>query len=219
MQRHFHEELAALKHELVRMAALAETMIGDAITVLVRRDAAPLTAIAGMEEQVNAMQREIDETCLRLIALHQPTASDLRFIIGAIKTNGELERLADQAVNISHKAERLLEELPLTTFVLIPRMSSIASSMVKDALHAYVNLDTAQARRVILSDEQLNELKATVTNEMTALMRKEPATITRALDIILVTRNIERIGDHAKNIAENAVFVAEGRDIRHTHEL
>jgi len=219
MERHFHEELSELKHLLVKMAGTAEQMIGDAIRMLVHRDESVRDAIAGHEHEVNRMQCELDEQCSKLIALHQPTASDLRFILGCIKTNGEVERLADEAVNISHKAERLLHEPPVTDFIVIPEMAAMAAAMVKDSIHAYVNGNVEEARAVIVRDAAINSLKGKATDRMLALMTSTPAAIPRALDIIMVTRNIERIGDHAKNICENAIYVAEGRDIRHPRDF
>jgi phosphate transport system protein len=219
MERHFHEELTVLKHQLIKMCALAESMIGEAINVLVERQADLIPVIRQHEAEVNHMQVEIDEACFTLIALHQPTASDLRFILGVAKTNSDLERLADQAVNISQKAEHLMKHEPLKPFVIIPKMTAIARSMVKDSLHAYVDRQPEQAREVIACDKQLNDLKRQIVAEMSDFMAKDPATVPYALDIVLVAHNLERIGDHAKNIAENAVFVVEGKDIRHGTEL
>ena len=219
MERHFDEQLNELKHQLFKMCALAETMIGDAIKALVERDATVLPFIQQHEAEVNRLQVEIDEACFTMIALHQPTASDLRFILGAAKTNTDLERLADQAVNISNKAERLMKQAPLKAFVIIPQMTDIARGMVHDSLHAYVNRQPAQAREVIQRDAQLNALKKEINTEMMAFMQQNPATVAYALDIVLVAHNLERIGDHAKNIAENAVFVIEGKDIRHGTEM
>jgi phosphate transport system protein len=218
MERHFDEQLDALKLQLTKMSALAETMIADAVRVLVDRDEAAAATVYAHEEQVNRMQVAIDEMCLTLIALHQPAARDLRFILGAVKTNSDLERLADQAVNICNKAERLLREPPLRPFVILPRMAEIARGMLKDSLHAYVSLDLERAQKVLLRDDEVDQLKAQITTEMTDLMARDPATVRRAVDILLVARNLERIGDHATNIAENAIFVAEGRDVRHHFE-
>ncbi len=218
MERHFDEELAGLKHTLVRMAGLAEDMIGDAMRMLVERDASVRDELNRHEVEVNQMQRDVDEICLKLLALHQPTASDLRFILGAIKTNSELERLADLAINILHKAQRLAEQPPLITFTVLPEMAALAAGMVKDSIHAYVNRSVDEARAVILRDARLNEMKAQATDKLLAMMRADAATLERAVNVLLVTRNIERIGDHAKNIAENAIFVAEGRDVRHRRE-
>jgi len=218
MERHFDEELAGLKHTLIRMAGLTEDMIGDAMRMLVARDASVRDELNRHEDEVNQMQRDVDEICLKLIALHQPTASDLRFILGAIKTNSELERLADLAINILHKAQRLAEQPPLAMLTVLPEMATLAVGMVKDSIHAYVNRSVDEARAVILRDARVNELKAQATDDVLAMMRADAATLNRAVNVLLVTRNIERIGDHAKNIAENAIFVAEGRDVRHRRE-
>jgi phosphate transport system protein len=219
MERHFDEQLNDLKQQLIKMCALAETMIGDAIKALVQRDAAALPFIQRHEAEVNRLQVEIDEMCFTMIALHQPTASDLRFILGAAKTNTDLERLADQAVNMSNKAERLMQHDPIKPFVIIPQMTDLARGMVRDALHAYVNRQPEKAREVIQRDTQLNTLKKEINAEMLGFMQKDPAVVPYALDIVLVAHNLERIGDHAKNIAENAIFVIEGKDIRHGTEF
>jgi phosphate transport system protein len=215
MERHFDEQLQALKFQLMKMSALAESMIGDAVKALVERDESVFPIIVQRETQVNRLQIEIDEMCLTLIALHQPAAGDLRFIMGAAKTNSDLERLADQAVNISNKAEDLVKQPPLRPFVIIPEMATIARGMVRDSLHAFVNRDVDKARDVLLRDDQLDERKARITVELSEYMAKETSTVSRALALILISRNLERIGDHATNIAENTIFVVEGRDIRH----
>jgi phosphate transport system protein len=217
MERHFDEQLFQLKSHLVRMCAVAETMIHDAIKALVSRDPSHLKSIPGHESEVNGMQLAIDETCFTLIALHQPAAADLRFILGAAKTCSELERLADLAVNIGEKTEHLLQQPELTPFVIVPRMSAIATGMVKDSLHAYVNRDTEKAFAIFSRDDELDDLCQEMTDKMSEFMASTPACVPRALDLILIARHLERIGDHATNIAENAIFVADGRDVRHHH--
>ncbi len=218
MERHFDEQLTVLKHTLVRMSALSEAMITDAIRVVCERDTSAIPRIREREEQVNQLQIEIDGICLRLIALYQPTAGDLRFILGAVKTNSDLERMGDQAVNICRKAERLLADPPLGPLASIPEMADLALLMVKESLHAYVNRAVERARTVLLRDDRLDDLKRRITLDLLALMQKEPGMIQRALDLLLVARNLERIGDHATNIAENTIFVVEGLDVRHHSE-
>jgi phosphate transport system protein len=222
MERHFDEELGALKDTLVRMAGMAETMIGDSIRMLVEGTDSALAAINENEDQVNRLQCEVDDICTKLIALHQPTASDLRFILGCIKTNGEIERLADEAVNVSHKAKRLGASTAASGpsggtpgLELLAEMGRIASGMVRDCIRAYVSRDSSLAREVILRDERLNELKAESTRRAKEGMASAPSAVQRGMDIVLAARNIERMGDHAKNVAENTIFVAEGRDVRH----
>ena len=218
MERHFDEQLQALKLQLTKMSALAETMIADAVKAVVQRDESAIPVVYRREEQVNQLQIEIDEMCLTLIALHQPAAGDLRFIMGAAKTNSDLERLADQAVNICNKAERLLTEPPLKPFVIIPEMATIARGMVRDSLHAFVDRDVARARDVVLRDDQLDQRKAQITEQLAGYMAQDPSSVSRALDLVLIACNLERIGDHATNIGENTIFVVEGRDIRHHAE-
>jgi phosphate transport system protein len=217
MERHFDEQLQALKLQLMKMSALAETMIADAVKALVDRNEAAIPLVREREAQVNHLQIEIDETCVTLIALHQPAAGDLRFIMGAAKTNAELERLADQAVNIVDKAERLLKVPPLRPFVVIPEMAAIARGMVRDSLHAFVNRDVDKAREVLLRDDLLDERKVRITVELSEFMTHDASSVDRALALVLISHNLERIGDHATNIAENTIFVVEGKDIRH-HE-
>lgn len=218
MDRHFDEGLAALKHKLVKMGALTELMIGDAIKVLMDRHPAAIPAVYQHEDQVNHLQVEIDEQCVNLIALHQPVAQDLRFIMGIAKTNCDLERLADQAVNICQKADRLLGEPSLEPYPVIPQMVVIAKEMLKDSLHSFVTSDVPKARAVLTRDDELDALNVKVTDELVDMMKKDPSSISRALTIMLISRNLERIGDHATNIAENTIFVVQGRDVRHHME-
>lgn len=215
MERHFDEQLTVLKHTLIKMSALSEAMISDAIRALCERDTSAIPRIREHEDQVNRLQIEIDRICLRLIALYQPTAGDLRFILGAVKTNGDLERMADMAINICEEAERLLENPLPGPLTGIQEMAALASLMVKESLHAYVNRAVEQARVVLLRDDRLDDMKRHITADMISLMQKDPGVIKQALDLLLVARNLERIGDHATNIAENTIFVVEGLDIRH----
>jgi phosphate transport system protein len=215
MDRHMDELLDGLKGQLLRMAALAELMIADAVRMLVERDRSVEESIRAHEHEVNQLQVEIDESCLNLIALHQPAAGDLRFILGASKTNCDLERLADQAINIADKALRLIDAPTVTAFDILPRMATLARAMVKDSLHAFVNRDVQKSRAVLVRDDELDDLKREVTDKLVSIMTTDPARIRAAMDLALVARNLERIGDHATNIAENTIFVVEGRDIRH----
>jgi phosphate transport system protein len=219
MERHFDEQLTVLKHTLIKMSALSEAMIADAIRALCGREPSIIPRIRTHEKEVNRLQIEIDSLCLRLIALYQPTAGDLRFILGAVKTNGDLERMADLAINICDKTERLLEEPPAAPLAAcISEMAALASLMVKESLHAYVNRATERARTVLLRDDQLDDMNRRITADLLTLMQKDASMIKRALDLLLVARNLERIGDHATNIAENTIFVVKGLDIRHHHE-
>jgi phosphate transport system protein len=218
MERHFDEQLAELTNCLSKMSARAELMLVDALHILVDRDRALAESVNRNERQINCMQMELDEMCLRLIATHQPVADDLRFLIGSVKTNNELERLGDLAVNISQKACDLLHYPQVRPFVIIPEMAMIAARMVKDSLHAYVNRNTTLARQVLARDNELDERKKRVTMELAEHIRHYPETTIAALDLIRVAHDLERIGDHATNIAENTIFVVQGKDIRHNVE-
>jgi phosphate transport system protein len=215
MERHFDEQLQALRNHLMKMSAMAEVMIADAVRSVVERDKDAIPPVYEREDLVNEMQMEIDESCMKLIALNQPAAGDLRFILGIIKTNGELERLADEAVNIVKKAELLLTVEQLKPFELIPETSHIARSMVRDSLRSFVNRNTTLAREVLLRDDQLDTLKTKIVDLLKGCMSENPQTVNRALDLMYIARCLERIGDHATNIAENAIFVVEGLDVRH----
>ncbi len=215
MQRHFDEELQALKLQLMKMSALAEAMISEAVKALMDRDPSRVQTVYEREKEVNHLQVVIDEMCLTLIALHQPAAGDLRFILGAAKTNSDLERLADLAVNIVDEAKELMEQPPLKPFGILPRMAILARTMVRDSLHAFVNREPGKAREVLLRDDELDQLKRDVTAELTDYMSRDPSAVSRGLALVLVARNLERVGDHATNIAENTIFVVEGRDVRH----
>ena len=215
MERHFDENLQALKYQLMKMSAMAEVMIADAIKAVVDRNEAVIGGVYQREEQVNHAQVEIDETCLTLIALHQPAAGDLRFILGAAKANSDLERLADESVNIVQRAETLLKEPALKPFEVIPEMAMIARGMVRDSLHAFVNRNVDLAREVLLRDDRLDNLKDKISTELTEFMTRDCASVPRALNLLLISRYLERIGDHATNIAEVTIFVVEGRDVRH----
>jgi phosphate transport system protein len=215
MERHFDEQLKELKNHQMKMSAMAEVMIADAVRSVVERDKDAISPVYEREELVNEMQIDIDESCMKLIALNQPAAGDLRFLLGIVKTNNELERLADEAVNIVQKAEHLLTCEPWKPFEYIPEMSHVARGMVRDGLRSFVNRNTTLAREVLLRDDRLDELKKTVIETLTVLMAQNPEIVPRALDLMLISRYLERIGDHATNIAEHAIFVVEGVDVRH----
>jgi phosphate transport system protein len=216
MERHFDEQLLELKSHLMQMSALTEVMIADAIKTVIEREAYAVAPVYEREGLVNRMEIEIDETCQTLIALHQPTASDLRFIVGSFKTNAELERLADEAVNIVHRSERLLhaEPLPLLDDV-IPEMGALARSMVRDSLLAFVGKNVTLAQTVLDRDDLLDNLRKKAAGLLMDYMAKDTGNIPRAVDLLLISRSIEHIGDHATNIAEITFYVVKGEDIRH----
>jgi len=220
MERHFDTELDQLKQQLLKMGALAEAMIDSAVTALVERNASQLKQIYEQEKEVNNLQVSIDEDCLRLTALYQPAAGDLRFLLGASKINTELERLGDQAINICEVVNKLLQEPQLKPLIDIPKMVAIATDMVKDSLNAFVERNVEKARAVLMQDDQLDDLKDKIVAELTEFMAKDSGSVSRAIQLILVARSLERIGDHATNIAEDVIFVVQGRDIRHNiHDI
>jgi phosphate transport system protein len=218
MERHFDRDLQQVKERILYMGSLTETMIHIAIKALVDREVALTKGVYQQEEEVNRLQIEIDDQCLKMIALHAPAASDLRFITAAMKINSDLERIGDQAVNICQTTEYVLQEPVLKPLIDVPRMAQIASRMLKDALDSFVNRDENLARSVLVRDDEVDELKDQVFRELLTYMISDPATIKRAIDLILISRNLERIADHATNIAEDVVFVVAGKDIRHHAE-
>lgn len=218
MERQFDHDLQELKERILYMGSLAETMIHLAVKALVDRRRDMGKDIARQEFEVNKLHMEIDDRAIKMIALHQPTASDLRFLAAAMKINSDLERIADQAINISETTEYLLQEPPLKPLIDVPRMAEIASKMLKDALDSFVNRDENLARSVLVRDDQVDELKDQVFRELMTYMISDPSTIKRGLDLILIARNLERIADHATNIAEDVVYVILGKDIRHHAE-
>jgi phosphate transport system protein len=217
MQRHFDGDLGALRERLLRMGSLCEEMIHYAVKVVVERDESHLSAVETWERQVNELHIEIDEVCLRLIALHQPAAGDLRLIAAALKINSDLERVGDQAVNIAETGIFLCKE-PKIKLGDIPRMVEVAVGMLKDSLDSFARGDVDLAREVIRRDDEEDRLKSQTFNELVHLMQRDASSIQRGMDVILIARNLERIADHATNIAEDVVFMVLGKDIRHGAE-
>jgi phosphate transport system protein len=219
MKKHYAEQLAALRESVLRMGGLVEQMTHRAIQALVERNAAILDDVRSMEHQVNQLHVEIDEMCLELIALQQPAAVDLRFITAAMRINADMERIGDQAINITERAESLLTVPPVKPLIDIPRMAEIAKEMLKDALDSFVNGDPELAMAAIRKDDEVDHLKDQVFRELLTYMMSDPSTITRAMDLILVSRHLERIADHATNICEYVIFMVKGKDVRHQGPL
>ncbi len=215
MPRHFHEELEQVKEKTLKMGSLVETMVEQAVASLVDRDSRLAEEIIASDQKVDTLDVEIDEDCLRLLALQQPAAKDLRFITTAMKITTDLERMADQAVNICQRAIELNEEPQLKPYIDIPIMSQLSQKMLRDSLDAFVRRDADLARQVIPADNKVDALKNQVFRELLTFMMEDPRTIPRAIRLILVSRHLERIADHATNIAEMVVFLVEGKTIRH----
>ena len=219
MKKHYPEQLAELRELVLRMGGLVEQMTRRVIQALVERNIGILAEVQGMETQVNQLHIDIDEACIELIALRQPAAVDLRFITAAMKINADMERIGDQAINIVERAEPLLAVPPLKPLIDIPRMADIAQEMLKASLDAFVNGDDALALETIRRDDAVDELKDQVFRELLTFMMADPTTIPRAMELILVSRHLERIGDHATNICEDVIFMVKGKDVRHQGPL
>jgi phosphate transport system protein len=213
--RHFQAELEQLKTRLLEMGGLAEENVRLSIKGLVDRDHDLIEQVLTGDEPVNALHIEIDNRCFTLLALYQPMAADLRTIVAAVKINTDLERVGDLAINIAEAARRYVVHAPVKKLIDIPRMASIAQSMLRDALDAFVRRDVALAQHVLNEDDRLDALKTQIFRELLTYMLQDPSTIEPALDLILVSRHLERIGDHATNIAEDVIFIVSARDVRH----
>src|SRR5215475_11479399 len=212
MQRHFDEELDALKQTLLAMGGLVEDQIRRVMRALLERDDALAQEVIDRDRQVNAYDVEVDETCVNLLALHQPTAGDLRFITTAMKIVTDLERIGDQAVNIAQRSLELNAEPQLKPYIDLPVMADRAQRMVKESLDAFVARDTALARQVCAVDA----LKEQIFRELLTFMMADPRTIPRAIRLILISRFLERVADHATNIAEMVIYMVESKMVRHT---
>ena len=213
--RHLQEELDVLKSRLLEMGGLAEQRVRRAVQGLAEREHELIESVLTGDEPINALQLEIDDRCLKLLALHQPMATDLRAVMAAVKINTDLERVGDLAVNIAEAAKRYAMHPPVKKLIDIPKMADIAQAMLRDALDSYVKRDMALARQVLHQDDSLDALKTQIFRELLSFMLKDPSTIEAALDLILVSRHLERIGDHATNIAEDVIFMVSARDVRH----
>ena len=213
--RHFQEELEQLKTRLLEMGGLAEEQVRLSIRALVDRDRELIERVLHGDEPLNRLHIEIDGRCFMLLALYQPMAADLRTIVGAVKINTELERVGDLAVNIAEAARRYITHPPVKKLIDIPRMATIAQSMLREALDAFVRRDVVRAQHVLDEDDKLDSLKTQIFRELLTYMLQDPGTIEAALDLILISRHLERIGDHATNIAEDVIFMVSARDVRH----
>ena len=217
--RHFQEELEQLQTRLLEMGGLAEEEVRVAIKGLVERDQTAIDRVIAGDEPINAMHIEVDSRCFTLLALFQPMAADLRAIVAAVKINTDLERVGDLAVNIAEAAQRYIQKPPVKKLIDIPRMAGIAQTMLRDSLDAFVRRDTELAQHVLDEDDKLDDLKTQIFRELLTYMLQDPSTIEPALDLILISRHLERIGDHATNIAEDVIFIVSARDVRHHADL
>jgi phosphate transport system protein len=212
----FDDELQQLKERILKMGSMVEDALKNSINALVERDSVIAARVIDNDRIVNTLDVEIDEESIRLIALRQPKASDLRFITTAMKITTDLERMGDLAVNIAERALELNEEPILKPYIDIPKMRAIAQGMTRDALDAFVRKDKQLATNVIMRDDEVDDLKREVLRELAFFMVQDPTTVTRAMKISFVAQYLERIADHATNIAEMVIYLVEGKMIRHT---
>jgi phosphate transport system protein len=218
IHRHFEDQLQELKGRLVAMGTAAESMIERAVRSLLDRDANRHPDVFASEREVNGLHIEVDERVINLIALHHPVATDLRMAVMCSKIAGELERIGDQAVNICQNTAELLRYPPLKPLIDIPLMAEIARRMLRESLDAFVRQDVVLAQKVLNADDEVDAFKNQIFRELLTYMMADPGTIPRALALILISRNLERVGDHATNVAEEVIYAAQGRDVRHHHE-
>jgi phosphate transport system protein len=213
---HVEEELDRIRTELVGMAGRVEEMIADAIRALADRDSALAEQVIRSDPPIDALEKEIDEDCVMLLALQEPKAVDFRCVIAIQKIVSDLERMGDSAVNIAQGVLRLNQDLPLEPRFDLPELAAIARGMVREALDSFVRRDAALARRVVDRDDEADDLYHRLFGELLAAMKESPLKVDRALHLLLAARNLERIADHATNIAEDVIYYLEAEDIRHT---
>lgn len=216
--RHFVEELEQLKSKLLEQSALVESAIYRSITAVVQKDESLAGEVLENEARINQIEIEIDDMAVSLLALQQPMAADLRLIIASIKINNDLERMGDLAVNIAERALSLLHEPIVKPMIDIPHIAALVQSMVRKSLDAFVSRDADLARSVLASDNAVDDLRSASFHELVSFMEQDPSNIRQAVDLLSVVRNLERIADHATNIAEDVLFLAKGIDVRHHAE-
>jgi phosphate transport system protein len=216
--RHFQQELEQLKGKLLAMSALVESAIFRSITAVVQRDRKLAEEVLQSESRVNQMEIEIDDQATSLLALQQPMAGDLRLITSVIKINTDLERMGDLAVNIARQALALMDEPPVQPLIDIPYIGGLVQSMLRMALDAFVAKDAELARRVLASDDVVDNLRTAFFQELVSFMQREPTHIPQALQLLSIVRNLERIADHSTNLAEDVLFFVQGIDVRHQSE-
>jgi phosphate transport system protein len=215
MKEHFSERLETLRRQLISMGAEAERQIASAIEALVTGDAAKARAVIEGDKAIDQMEIKIDEGAVELLATQQPVAGDLRLLVSALKINADLERIGDHAVNIAEAAERMSKTRPFKPWIDIPYMAEIARGMLQDSLDAFVRRDAALALAVCKRDDLLDEKNKSIIRELLTYMAENPALITACIEIIGISRNLERVGDLATNIGEETIYIAQGDVIKH----
>jgi len=215
MQRHFEQEIEKLKTLLIKMSSLAEEAIAKSIRAMLEKQPAMAQQVVDQDSAINSMEVEIDRAVVDLLALQQPVASDLRFILAASKINNDLERIGDHAVNLAESARKFCEISTLEPVVDIPQMSQITKGMLRDSIDGFIHSNTALCRAVLKHDDLIDELNKKVVNELVEVIRNDPKMVEEALELIRVSRNLERVADLATNIAEEVIFIREARVVKH----
>ena len=215
MERHFERDLDELKERLLWMGSLAERSVHQAVHAVLEADEKLAYAVLSEENAINELQIEVDDRVVQLLALQQLMAADLRFVLAIARINNDLERIADQAVNIAQSAQRILRHPRVKPYVDLPRMGELAEKMMRDSLDSLVRRDVELARSVLSRDDQVDQLRDQIFRELLTYMMADPRTITSCAHLLFVAKNLERIGDHATNIAEDVIYFIAGRDVRH----
>ncbi|MBI2082483.1 MAG: phosphate signaling complex protein PhoU [Deltaproteobacteria bacterium] len=213
--KHYEQELKNLKDAILKMGAIIEEMIARSMKSLIERDSRLAGEVTIQEGTVNQLEMEIDDRCLQLLALRQPTASDLRFITIGLKISKDLERIGDLAVNIAEQSMELNREPQLKPYIDLPLMGQKVQQMVRSVLESFVNRDAKRAERICELDDEVDDLNRKVFQELITMMQKDSAAVLRGMHLIWISKQLERIADHATNIAEEVIFMVQGRDIRH----
>ncbi len=219
MMRHFEEELENLRNRLLEMSGLVEDSVYRSVQSLIEKDEAAAQQVLQNEARINRMEIEIDELATSLLARVQPMATDLRFITAAIKINNDLERMGDISVNIVRRTLSLMREPMPKELVDIPHMATIAQSMIRKSLDAFVRKDAELARSILTSDDVIDQLRDSVYEELISLMERDPTTVRQSINLMFIARALERLADHATNIAEDVLFLVEGVEVRHHTEV
>lgn len=216
--RHFVEELEHLKTMLLEMSALVESAIQRSVIAVTQKDRNAAEEVFRNEKKINAKELEIDDAAVSLLALQQPMAADLRLIVAALKINTDLERMGDLSVNTAQRALSLIDKPVVKPMIDIPHIAGLVQSMVRKALDAFVHRDADLARSVLASDDAVDSLRTACYHELVSFMESDPKNVSQALDLLAITRNLERIADHSTNIAEDVMFLVKGVDVRHHSE-
>ena len=216
--RHFVEDLELLKTKLLEMGALVESAIQRSISAVTQKDRGAAEQVFMNEARINAIELEIDDFAISLLALQQPMAADLRLIVAALKINTDLERMGDLSVNIAQRALSLMEGPVVKPMIDIPHIAGLVQSMVRKALDAFVHRDADLARSVLSSDDAVDNMRTACYHELVSFMEQDPHHVQQALALLSITRNLERIADHSTNIAEDVLFLVKGIDVRHHAE-